>query len=168
MNLGNRRLENVELARAFESFGCQDVGVFLASGNVAFSSKKSHDKLLHDIESGLAKGLGYSVPTILRTDEAVHRVAVATPFADRKPGTRGKMQVMWLRAVPPSTVAEQIRAFATEDDWLALDGDVLFWWPRDGVGSSQLDFRALDKLLGTTTVRTHQTVVRMGTKYFSS
>ncbi|MBL4684411.1 MAG: DUF1697 domain-containing protein [Nannocystaceae bacterium] len=40
MNLGKRRITNVELYGCFEQLRLTDVGAFLARGNVVFSAKR--------------------------------------------------------------------------------------------------------------------------------
>src|ERR1700758_2529107 len=94
MNLGSRRISNEELAAAFSTLGLTDVSTFRASGNVAFDpGTLPADGLAGRIESGLAKVLGYAVPTFLRTAEEVRSIARHRPFPPALvEGSKGKLQ----------------------------------------------------------------------------
>lgn len=168
MNLGKRRITNVELCACFEQLGFGEVAAFLASGNVVFSAKGTPAVLKKRIESGLAEALDYEVPTFIRTATQVTTLAGSDPFASRGDGTgRGKPQIALLARKPTPNNAAAALAYDTDDDWLALQGQELHWWPCAGVSDSELDFKALAKILGPPTVRTRMTIVRLVAKYFA-
>jgi hypothetical protein len=66
--------------------------------------------------------------------------------------------VSFLRGRPSPTAAESALALATEDDPLALAASELYWLPKGGMRDSSLDLKALDRLLGASTMRTMGTV----------
>lgn len=57
-----------------------------------------------------------------------------------------------------STVRAEALKLATTDDPLALEGSELYWLPKGGTRDSALDLKSLERLLGTSTMRTKGTV----------
>ena len=163
MNLGKRRLTNEALCAAFVELGARDVSAFLASGNVVFTSPRRKN-LSRAVATGLEAQLGYPVEPFLRSPEELARIV--DPF-DNTAG-RGKLQVGFFASSVSAERRRAVLAHATEDDWLALDDRELYWSPAGGVSESELDIPALEKLLGTMTIRTFNTIVRLRTKYFAS
>lgn len=163
MNLGRRRVKNDELCACFEAMGFERVSAFLASGNIVFgSSAKSAPKLEPRIEKGLEQRLEYPVPTFVRSAQEVTEIAAKKPFSDAVLGeTAGKLQVAMLSTKPSATSSKAALALASTDDHLALDGRELYWLPKGGLSESELDMKALSKVLGLMTVRTHRTVTRL-------
>ncbi len=169
MNLGGRRITNPELCASFEALGFTDVFAFLASGNVVFDGKGGPSRIGRALERGLQKQLGYPVPTFIRTAKQVRAVAQKNPFQGRSGADkRGKLQVVFLPREPSVSDVNALLEFATPDDWLAVDGRELFWLPKAGLADSKIDMKGVERVLGSYTVRTKQTVVRLAAKYFVS
>lgn len=167
MNLGNRRLTNDELRAEFERIGFDDPRTFQAAGNVVFESPKtSEPELTKLIEAELEKGLGYAVPTVLRTGPEIAELVAAEPFpaADVKAAT-GKLQVLLLAAKPTATARKAVLAHSSDDDRLAFGDRELFWLPSGGVSDSDLDLRGIEKTLPTGTMRTFGTIERLAAKF---
>lgn len=166
MNLGGRRLANEDLCAAFQALGMGEPRAFLASGNVVFEHDGARTATARALTRGLERELGYPVPTFLRTAAQIRALAARRPF-DEYEGVEafGKPQVVFLHRAPDAAAIDAALAQETDDDWLILEGDELHWLPRHGVGRSELDFRALERALGDTTVRTHNTVARLAAKF---
>lgn len=155
MNVGGHRITNDDLRAAFARMGFDDVGVYRASGNVAFDGD---DDAGARIEAGLEAELGYAVPTFVRTAEQMRALAGADPF-----DAEGKVQVLFLREPPPASVLER----STETDQLALGpGAELFWLPSGGLMESELGMDGLADLIGVCTHRTKGTVEQLTAKFF--
>src|SRR5690606_32963382 len=112
------------------------------------------------------QALGYAVPTFLRSGNEIRRIECSTPFADRESVGRGKLQVVFLRQKPSVEGLKAVERFDSDADWLQVDERQLYWWPAAGITQSELDFKVLEKLLGTTTVRTKMTIERLVKKHF--
>ncbi len=167
MNLGGRRITNDELCRHVTALGFEDVSAFLASGNVVLEGKGGKARIEARLERGLAAALDYEVPVFLRDGAALREVAAATPFpAARIARTAGKLQVAFLRSTPSAAAKRLVRSLDGEEDGLVLAGLTLYCLPTAGISDSQLDWRALEKALGSTTVRTARTVQRLVAKHF--
>ena len=72
-----------------------------------------------------------------------------------------------LSAKPSAAKRKQVLALATDDDLLAFGKRELFWLPSGGTLESTLDRKAIDKLLGPTTMRTKGTVEQLTAKFFA-
>ena len=169
MNVGGHRITNAELRAEFESLGFESVATFRASGNVVFESKgKSESKLRTEIEKGLEEGLGYAVPTFIRTAAELQKIAAAEPFeAKAVKASKGKLQVELLSKSPTKANRDKVLALATDQDLLAFGKRELFWLPSGGTLDSDLDHKAIEKLVGQATTRTLGTMEQLAGKFIS-
>ena len=170
VNLASRRrVSSAELRSLFEELGFQDVGTFRTSGNVIFGAEP--EPLLgmaERIETGLAEALGYDVVIFLRTASEVRAIANHQPFARKATqASKGKLQVALLSAKPAPRVQKSVLALATDADRLAFGDRELYWLPSGGTQDSALDLKAVEKLLGATTMRTMGTVEQLAAKYLA-
>lgn len=169
MNLGNRRIKNEELRTEFEALGLTGVACFRASGNVIFEAEKGDEsKLVGRIEAGLGEALGYEVPVFLRNARELRSIAAMEPFDQAAvAASKGKLQVAFLLETPKSPARKRALALASDDDLLAIDGRQLYWLPSGGISESDLDWKALDAVVGQSTVRTKGTVDQIAAKHFA-
>ncbi len=162
INVGGRRVKSAELVALFEELGLADVAAYQAAGNLVFSG----DMGAAPLRRRLSERLGYDVPVILRSFEELAGIAAAVPFSEaERAASRGKVQVLLLEREPPVEVIEQLLALDTPDDRLCLRGRELYWLPVSGVSESALDFRQIERLLGSQTCRTQGTLRRMARKF---
>lgn len=169
INVGKaHRVGSGELRACFEEHGLRDVATFRASGNVVFdASGEPADELTTRIEEGLEAALGYEVTVFLRTAGEVRAIASREPFSAAKvDASKGKLQVSMLPARPAAAARKSVLALATDEDALAFGDRELYWLPRGGTQESDLDMKAIGKLLGHMTMRTKNTVDQMAAKYF--
>jgi uncharacterized protein (DUF1697 family) len=169
MNVGGHRITNDELRAAFARIGFDDVGVFRASGNVAFDAGDASDtEATERIEQGLESELGYSVPTFVRAAKEMHALAAAQPFgAEAVDASKGKLQVVFFGTRPTKKQREAVLARATAKDQLAFGaGAELFWLPSGGLMESELGMDGLEDLVGQGTTRTKGTIEQITKKFF--
>lgn len=167
MNLGRRRIKNEELRAHFEAMGFEEVATFRASGNVIFATPKreAEAKLAARVEAGLDERLGYDVPVFLRSAEELAAIAARRPFpAARVKKSKGKLQVSLLAKKPSAAAKKKVLALATDKDLLAIEGRELYWLPSGGLLESDLDLKAIEKLLGPDTRRTMGTIEQIAAK----
>jgi uncharacterized protein (DUF1697 family) len=166
VNVGrNHRVTSAELCEIFEAVGAEEVATFRTSGNVVFEAPRD---MRAKIEKALEKTLGYDVGVFTRTARELAEIADSQPF---KPAqvkkSKGKLQVSMLSAKPSAAKRKQVLALATDDDLLAFGKRELFWLPSGGTLESTLDRKAIDKLLGPTTMRTKGTVEQLTARFFT-
>ena len=166
VNLGrNRRVTSAELKALFEELGADDVATFRTSGNVVFEAPRD---MARAIEEHLETSLGYEVAIFLRTATEVKAIAAEEPFPPTAvDASGGKLQVSMLGAKPTAATRKKVLALATDRDLLAFGKRELFWLPSGGTLDSELDRKAIDELLGPTTMRTKGTVDLLAAKFFS-
>jgi uncharacterized protein (DUF1697 family) len=161
MNLGKRRIKNEELREHFEAMGFEQVSTFRASGNVIFAlpKREAESKLASRVEAELDERLGYDVPVFLRSAEEIVAIAGEKPFAAAKvKKSKGKLQVSFRKKKPSAAAKKKALALATDEDLLALEGRELYWLPSGGLLESDLDLKAIEKLLNADTRRTMGTI----------
>jgi uncharacterized protein (DUF1697 family) len=165
VNLGrNRRVSGAELCAIFEELGLEGVASFRTSGNLVFDAPRD---MTAQIEKALESTLGYDVGVFLRTAEELREIASHEPFKPAEAQSKGKLQVSMLSAKPPAATRKQVLALATDEDRLAFGKRELYWLPSGGTMESELDRKAIDRLLGPTTMRTKGTVEQLAAKFFS-
>lgn len=167
MNLGKRRIKNEELRAHFEAMGLEEVATFRASGNVIFATPKreAESKLAAQVEAELGERLGYEVPVFLRSDAEIAAIAAQWPFTAAKvKKSKGKLQVSLLQKKPSAVAKRKVLALAGDEDLLALDGRELYWLPSGGLLESDLDLKAIEKLVGSDTRRTMGTIEQIAAK----
>ena len=165
VNVGrNHRVSSEELRGIFEGVGAEEVTTFRTSGNVVFEAPRD---MTAQIEKALEKALGYDVGVFLRTARELDEIVAFLPFepaqVDR---SKGKLQVSMLSARPTAATRKQVLALATDKDLLAFGKRELYWLPSGGTIDSALDRKAIDRLLGPTTMRTKGTVEQLAAKFF--
>ena len=166
VNLGkNRRVTSERLRSLFEQVGAEDVATFRTSGNVVFDAPRD---MLRDLEEHLERELGHEMRIFMRTASEVKEIAAHTPFpAKQVEASTGKLQVALLDRKPTAAARKKALALATDDDRLSFGKRELYWLPSGGYSDSALDRKALDELIGPTTVRTKGTVELLAAKYFA-
>jgi len=170
VNLGpNRRVSGAELRAAFEAMGFEDVGTFRASGNVVFGGASgSETKLKARVEDGLRDATGMEIVVFLRSADEIGAIAELDPFDPRRVAkSNGKLQVSILPKKPTAAARRKVLALATDDDPLVFGERELYWLPSGGLLESDLDLKAIEKLVGPSTRRTMGTMEQLAAKFFS-
>jgi len=170
MNLGRRRIENADLRRHVEALGFAGVATFRASGNVILDAPDGEAvaDVARRLEAGLAAALAYDVPVFARGAERMRAIAAHTPFdPDELAASKGKPQVVLLDEAPSAAARRAAFALAPPGDRFVFDGAELHWLPSAGLGDTELDLKALARILGPTTVRTKGTIELIAARWFA-
>ena len=165
VNLGrNRRVTSARLKSLFEEAGAEEVATFRTSGNVVFEASRDMARAL---EKHLEKALGHDMVIFLRTASELKEIAAHQPFpAKQLEASKGKLQVSLLDKKPSAATRKKALALATDQDPLVFGKRELYWLPSGGTLESELDRKALDELLGPSTMRTKGTVELLAAKFF--
>jgi uncharacterized protein (DUF1697 family) len=165
VNLGrNRRVSGAELRAIFEGLGLEEVATFRTSGNVVFEAPRD---MSTRIEKALEDELGYDVGVFLRTASELAEIVAYEPFKPAQvDASKGKLQVSMLSKKPTAATRKKALALATDQDLLEFGERELYWLPSGGTLESALDRKAIDALLGPTTMRTKGTVEQLAAKFF--
>lgn len=76
---GNCRVEMKKLKVLCERLGYTNVQTYINSGNVIFLSPKLPKTILGELEPALEHGFGFFIPTIIRSQQELETIDVATP-----------------------------------------------------------------------------------------
>jgi uncharacterized protein (DUF1697 family) len=163
MNLGGRRISNEELVEHVAAMGLQNPQAFLASGNIIFDSPGSSLELEARLAAHLERSLHYPVPVFLRSRLEVMQLEALSLFADATSG--GKPQIIFLRKPPPPAASRELKALAPKGETLVIREREIHWLPAGGLSESELDIKAIEKIAGTTTIRTENTVRRIAQRF---
>jgi uncharacterized protein (DUF1697 family) len=168
VNLGPvRKVSSPELRSIFERMGFAGVATFRTSGNVVFDAERPPS--VEDVESSLAKALGYEVAVFLRSEPEMRAIAAHEPFPHELiEASSGKLQVSLLPSKPTKRVRDEVLAVATDDDRLAFGDRELYWLPSGGIRDSALGMRRIEQLVGPSTMRTKGTLDLIAERYFAS
>jgi uncharacterized protein (DUF1697 family) len=166
VNLGkNRRVSGAQLKTLFEEAGAEEAATFRTSGNVVFEAPRDMARAL---EEHLEKALGHEVVIFLRSARDVKAIAAHEPFPpENVESSKGKLQVALLGKKPTAATQKKVLALATDEELLAFGKRELYWLPSGGTLESELDRKALDQLLGPSTMRTKGTVEQLAAKFFA-
>lgn len=162
------RLRGLIAEIEFESSRLDEVESYIASGNIIFSSASRDLRGLEAaIASHLESALGYSVPTFVRTIDALVRIAAAKPFPDVERGPDGPaLYVAFLPGPPGPTDVKRIEAAGTETDLFKVERSELYWLCRTRFSESPFFGPAFERLLGTAaTVRNSTTLRKLAEKH---
>jgi uncharacterized protein (DUF1697 family) len=148
INTPPRHVKMKRLRDLFTAMGLCNVATIIASGNVVFDTDRRGD-LVGEIESALAKGLGFEVPTFLFTADEFIDVLTRTPFDERD----GAIEVSLLRKAPRAATAEAVELSAGGIDRLVVDGRAVYWLRAGPAEQSRHNEQRLMRLLGMPTTR---------------
>jgi uncharacterized protein (DUF1697 family) len=168
INVGGHQVKMDDLRKWFEALDLDNVATFIASGNVIFESGKAKPATLTArIERQLRDELGYEVPTFLRTDAELARIADREPFADLEPADGDSRYVAFLYKRPSAAAAGKVAALSNDTDRVVVHDRELYWHVRGRMADSTLGPPLFEKALGSVpaTVRNLNTVQRLAEKY---
>jgi uncharacterized protein (DUF1697 family) len=95
-----------ELKRSFEAAGFTDVKTLLSSGNVVFSARAAAASTLErKAEAAMAKALGRTFQTIVRSASALHELLEVDPYAALRLPANAKRVVTFLREPPKAKLS---------------------------------------------------------------
>lgn len=162
INVSGTRVSKDDLCAPFTALGFEEVTTFRASGNVIFDApRESATKLAKKIEEALADELGFTkATTFLRTAAEMRALAADDPFP-REPDQ--KLHVLFCLKKPPASVLK----LATKADQLKIGKRELYWAPEGRMTDSELDLKAVEKLIGPNTMRTKGTIDQIAERWFS-
>ena len=162
INVGGTRISKDDLCAPFTALGFEDVTTFRASGNVIFEAPRAAaTTLAKKIERALASELGFTkATTFIRSAAEMRALAADDPFP-REPDQ--KLHVLFCLKKPPAKVLE----LATDADQLKVGKKELYWAPEGRMVDSELDLKAVEKLIGPNTMRTKGTVDQITARWFA-
>lgn len=168
INVGGHRVKMDRLRGLFGEMGLRDVSTFIASGNVIFSTDSGDAESWREkIELHLAEGLGYEVPTFLRTPDQLAEVALVTPpQIEETEETESSAYVIFLHAPASTEMRSALEGLSSEMDQFRFSGTEVYWLIKGKLSESPLFSKGLEKAFqgATNTMRNLNTVRRLVSK----
>ena len=75
----NRRVEMKRLKALFETMGYSQISTYINSGNVIFESDEGRERIRKKIEVSLVEEFGFEIPTLIKTEQEMKKIADAIP-----------------------------------------------------------------------------------------
>ena len=168
INVGRGRTVKMQsLRQVFESLGFFGVATFIASGNVIFETKTRDTRTLErKIEQRLRELLGYDVPTFIRRDADLVKIANYQPFRQSKLDPDVHINIILLANKLNQKLKKQVRELRTNTDAFEVHGREIYWLRRKKQNGAPFSTVPLEKALGRAfTVRGTDTIKRIASKY---
>ena len=167
INAGHGRALTMEtLRRHLQPLGLNDVETFIGTGNVLFSATGGARSLETKIEERLQKSMKMEVPTFLRTEAELARIAVYQPFAAALVEPEAEVNVIFLKSGMDAETAQKISGLNSETDEFIVNEREVYWLRRKKEGASPYSTVALERVIRQPfTVRTSRTVRKLAAKY---
>jgi uncharacterized protein (DUF1697 family) len=169
INVGKRLVKMDYLREIFEARGFVNVETFIQTGNVIFAAppktRKTAAAIEREIETHLARVLGYEVVTFLRSPDELRTVAgfAGRHAADLAAGA--SFYIGFLRSAPPGDAVARLTALSSAGDEFQVHGRELHWIRRR-TGLADYAGPSIEKVLGVPmTVRNITTVARIAATY---
>jgi uncharacterized protein (DUF1697 family) len=158
---GNRRVPMGELRERLESLGYEDVGTYLASGNVVLSSSAAPAKLERDLTRQISEWLGVEIPVLVRTQAELAAIVERDPLG-AVVDNPARYQVSFLSEEPAAAVRRGLEEVDVEPERVVVRGREIYAWHPNGVGRSKLAALLTAKKLGlVVTARNWNTVTKL-------
>ncbi len=168
INVGGHRVKMDRLRKLFEELGFRNVSTFIASGNVVFSVDSGDVKSLRaKIEQGLAEGLGYDVPTFLRTPTELAEIVPAEgPETEEGGESQLSTYVIFLHAPATAEMRSALEGLSSEMDAFRFSGTEVYWLIQGKLSESPLFSGGLEQAFrgASTTMRNMNTLRRLVSK----
>lgn len=169
INVGGHRVGMDRLRVLFEEMGLSDVTTFLASGNVVFSTDSKDVAAMADrIERYLTRGLGYEVPTFLRSPAHLGEIVA---FGARDGGGEPEADdvstyVVLLRDPASAEVRSRFAGLESDTDAFRVSGTEIYWRIRGKLSESPLFGRGIEAALDgvPATTRNMNTIRRLANR----
>lgn len=82
INVGTtKRIDMEQLKSLFAGLGFTKVSTYINSGNVSFESDETSETILQQLDVCFRSKLGYEIPTLLKSQEEMQRIAAGIPEA---------------------------------------------------------------------------------------
>jgi uncharacterized protein (DUF1697 family) len=171
INVGRGRTVKMQsLRQVFESLGFSRVATVIASGNVIFETTTKNTKMLERrIEKRRRDVLGYEVPTFIREEGELAKIANYRPFRQSRLDASASINIIFLADGLDQESKQRVRELRTNTDVFQVHGREIYWLRRRRQRGSPFSTVPLEKTLGRPfTIRGANTIKRIASKYCSS
>ena len=157
---GHNKIKMDELREMFGSLGFENVKSYIASGNVAFDTKKTKVSVLTDkIERAVKENFSLEIEVMLRTVVEIKAAIERNPFEKEHDDDHTKLFVVFLKDKLTKDKADLLESNNNENEKFAVTGREVFALSKKGFMGSLLGKKYIDNKLKTpATARNWRTV----------
>lgn len=162
---GNHRLPKAEFRSVLENLGCEDVEVYINSGNAVLT----HDHMppVETVQAALERHFGFTIPTLVLPGQQIKAIADAIPHAwtndSPKPDKSGnKSDVLYLfDDVDTADTITQLGHKPEVEEMIYVEGAILTSVSRANQAKGSLQKLVGTKLYSRVTIRNITTAKKL-------
>jgi uncharacterized protein (DUF1697 family) len=165
VNLGpHNKVGMADLRALAAALGLKNPQTLLQSGNLVFEAGKQTPAQLEQLlERGTATQLAVETDFFVRTAKEWRSVIDANPFPREAKSDPGHVVVMALKAAPTRAAVAALQDAIKGREVVRAEGRHAYFVYPDGIGSSKLTIKMIEKAFGTRgTARNWNTVLKLG------
>lgn len=165
VNLGSHnKVSMADLKALVTKLGMANAQSLLQSGNLVFeTAARATAPLEKLLEATAAKTLGLQTDFFVRTGAEWQQAIADNPFPKQARLDPGHTVLMCLKEAPPPAAVKALQAAITGREVVQAKGRHAYFLYPDGMGTSKLTIKLIEKKLGTTgTARNWNTVLKLG------
>ncbi len=161
INVGNIRIKMADLKAAFEKMGCQEVKIYLATGNVVFLSGKNLKDLKTLLEKGLSETFNYEAYVLL------YKYETLASIISKYPMQREEGQHAYVIFIENENTFEELKNIVNENgeekNKINIGDRVIYWKVKKGqsLDTPFAKILAKKKYKSSTTIRNLNTLEKM-------
>ena len=157
---GHNKIKMDELRAMFSELGFENVKSYIASGNVAFDTKKKNDSSLSTaISKAVKENFALDIEVMVRSQTDVESVLSSNPFEKEHDDDHTKLFVVFLKSPLSAANAELLVSHNNENEKFVVAGSEVYALSKKGFMKSILAKKYIDNKLKTpATARNWRTV----------
>lgn len=165
INLGAaRKFPKADIVAATEEAGFTDVATHINTGNVRFAtSLRSRGKIEGALEAAYLDRVGFEVPTIVFTTEAISEIV--DDAEEVAAGHGGTHYVSLLKKEPTAATVREIESLGDERDFARVRGRAVHLLVMDPYHHARLSNADVEKALGVATNRNLRVIRALAEKW---
>jgi uncharacterized protein (DUF1697 family) len=164
INVGGKNILPMrELVALLETLGCENIQIYIQSGNVVFRRKKeTGEKIADEISKAVLEKKGFEPGVFLLGVEQLLDAVRNNPFET----SNGKaLHFFFLESQPGRPDIDQLMSLKAKTEEFKLGNKILYLYAPDGVGRSKLA-AAVEKAMGVpVTARNWNTVSKLASMF---
>lgn len=163
VNVGGSKVIMAELRAMMEAAGFAGAQTLVQTGNLVFDASAGSDARIEArIEAEIASKLGVTTDVMVRTVAEWDAMIAANPFASAARDDPGHLVVMPLKTAVDDGALERLRGAIKGRETVEIVGRDLYAHYGDGIGTSKLTIKVIEKAVGVrTTGRNWNTVLKL-------
>ncbi len=134
---GQRRVPMSELRALAMELGYANVATYVQSGNLVFTGGDDAGTIAAELEAALEAHFGFAIPVVLRSRDALERIAAHHPFEDRQDDP-ARLHVFFLVDDPDSERVARWHPDRFAPDEVHISGREVYAHLPNGMGRSKL------------------------------